>query len=68
MGGSGMVQNQNDGSQFRTATAIPNLGMGPAPVDVSTDLHLYIAPSFLENDWHLLSLTCDSVLAAGKEE
>jgi LITAF-like zinc ribbon domain len=22
-----------DGSQFRTATAIPNLGMGPAPVD-----------------------------------
>lgn len=30
-GGAGMAQ--NDGSQFRTATAIPNLGMGPAPVD-----------------------------------
>jgi lipopolysaccharide-induced tumor necrosis factor-alpha factor len=31
MGGGGMPQ--NDGSQFRTATAIPNLGMGPSPVD-----------------------------------
>ncbi|ERF70700.1 hypothetical protein EPUS_02566 [Endocarpon pusillum Z07020] len=33
MGGGGMAQNKNDGSQFKTATAIPNLGMGPAPVD-----------------------------------
>jgi hypothetical protein len=30
-GGAGTVQ--NDGGQFKVATAIPNLGMGPSPVD-----------------------------------
>ena len=33
MGGGVSNPAQNDGSQFKTATAIPNLGMGPSPVD-----------------------------------